>query len=152
VYLSHYQPLTTGSTGWSSARYRQGAQFSYATELVNQGHVPITVTGIDTGSGSSLLRTTGVFVGKDGSNVAGDISPRYYEPFHPFSLGPGKSRSILIQSVFDNCRPFAPGVRETFESVHVTFRALGVTNSAWVNYGRPFRINSPIHCTSRAYG
>lgn len=144
IYLAHYQPLVPGDAGASSMTYRQGAPFSYATELINQGHIPITVQGIDAWTG--LLRTTGISIGRSGLQHTGDISPRYYETFRSFSLAPGQSRAILIQNVFEGCARFAPGTSAIYESLMIRFSVLGVPRTALVTIGDNPTIEAPKSC------
>src|SRR5712691_3387077 len=87
AFLTHYQPLSPGCcAGHSDTTYRQGAPFWWAVSLRNNGHLPITITGVDTDDGYALLRTRGIFVLRDIPSAAeGNYDPRTYEPFRPFT-------------------------------------------------------------------
>lgn len=150
IGLARYQPLVSDVLGHSSTTYREGAPFSYAVELVNRGRFPVTVTSIDRPSGSSLIGIEDILVSKTGDAfVAGDIAPRSYEPFHSFTLGPGAMRGILVRATFGGCTKFARGNGLTFEAQDVTFRAYGVSRTAWIPIV-PFSITSPARCPGRS--
>src|SRR5438132_13155808 len=89
TYLTNYQPLVRGSfEGHSDTTYRQGATFSYAISLRNDGNLPITVSAVDARTRAGLLRVTGVYEQR--------MTPfpkelgydrNLYQPFQPFTLG-----------------------------------------------------------------
>lgn len=153
VFLTHYQPLGFGSSrGHEGTTYRQGASFSYAVSLRNNGDLPITITGVDTGDGLSLLRTTGIYV-LPGNSIAtwgNNLTPNLNEPFQSFTLGPGQEQDLLVKNVFDGCRNYAPSTGEGFVALHVSFTILGFTRHTWVDFGNPmFSITSPDTCPGR---
>ena len=155
VFLTHYQPLGFGSSGGHfGTTYRQGASFSYAVSLRNNGHLPITITGVDTGDphSLSLLRTTGIYVlNSIGiSRWGNDLAPNLDQPFPSFTLDPGEERNLVVKNVFDGCENYSPSTSEGFGAIHVSFRVLGVSRDTWVDLGHfGFSIASPDACPGR---
>ncbi len=143
-----YQPLVVGSSqGHDATTYREGQPFSYAISLRNDGHLPVTITGIDTGDGNSLLRTTGVYVLQGASTMGtGSLKPNLGQSFPSFTLGPGQERSLLIKSVFAGCRNWSPGSSERYGALHVSFGVLGIPRHPWVDMGNFFSIAAPAAC------
>lgn len=156
IFLTHYQPLAPGSSGGhESTIYRQGAPFIYAVALRNNGHLPITITGVDTGDPhvNSLLRTTGIYVlNSIGISTWGNnLAPNLNEAFPSFTLDPGQEQNLLIKNVFDGCSNWAPGTSENFVALHVSFSVFGFARHTWVDLGNPmFSITSPDPCPGRA--
>jgi len=112
--------------------------------------LPITITGVDTDDGYALLRTRGIFVLRDIPSAAeGNYDPRTYEPFRPFTLGPGQERGLLISTVFDECTRYARGTANTYGALPVSFEVLGLPRHAWVDLGDMFTITSPKSCPGR---
>ena len=146
--LVRNQPLAIGSSrGHDGTTYREGQPFSYAVSLRNDGHLPVTITGIDTGDGNSLLRTTGLYVLQGASTMGtGSLKPNLGQPFPSFTLGPGQEQNLLIKSVFAGCRNWAPGSAERYGALHVSFGVLGIPHPAWVNMGNFFSIAAPAAC------
>jgi hypothetical protein len=152
TFLANYQPLVPGCCrGHPETTYRQGASFSYAVSLRNDGHLPIKITGVDTDGGYALLRTAGIYVQRDiAAAVEGNYSRDLYGPFRSFTLGAGQERGLLISNVFDDCSRFAPRTGNIYEALHVSFSVLGLPRHAWVDLGNMFTIRSPKSCPERA--
>jgi len=53
AYLDHYQPLASGALGRSDTAYEDGAPFSYAYWLINQGSLPVTARSVTPPDGAS---------------------------------------------------------------------------------------------------
>ena len=152
TFLANYQPLVPGCCrGHTETTYRQGASFSYGISLRNDSHLPIKITGVDADGGYALLRTTGIYVRRDiATGAEGNTSRGFYEPFRPFTLGPGQERGLLVSNVFDECSRFAPGTGNIYGALQVSFSILGLPRHTWVGLGNMLTIRSPKACPGRA--
>jgi len=136
---SGYDPLVVGALGVGHTRYRQGEPFSYAYTLINTGRWPVTIVNLQPQPApGGLVRITGILVSHAGAlDYGGDISPRYYEPFRPFTLHPGETRGVLIENVFDGCSAYhSPDIASVgVTGAIVAFRVYGYTREVLVPIG-----------------
>ncbi len=75
--------------------------------------------------------------------------PKYYQPFRPCTLAPGKGRGIPIRNVFFGCRNWSKDTAEIIEAVALHYSVVDVPRSASLDPPRPIRIESPSICPGR---
>lgn len=142
-----YTPASYGGRDDYNFAYVPGGEFRYAFELVNDGDVPLTVTGLgDEGRWAFGIQVNAVF---DRASLTFPISGTgttvdAYEPFHPIQLQPHSRVRVALVLGVRQCSgvtaaaTLAPGEtpgrsfvgrgsgKATFGSVKMTWSALGV--------------------------
>ncbi|MBW3621564.1 MAG: hypothetical protein KY461_15075 [Actinobacteria bacterium] len=85
-----------GERGSLVLLYHDGREVTYTFPLRNDGWLPVTVTDVALTAPEErpLLVPTGLGLdGPDGATA----------PFLPFRLGPGETRTVVIEGLLDNC-------------------------------------------------
>jgi len=159
AYLIRYQPLTTNAAGPQStgdltatssagstrtvyrAIYRDGQTIGYLFDLTNNGPWGVTIIGVETPAGNTLLRTVAVEMRRDGRCCGAD--PTDLERFVSFSLSPQEQKLIVVRAEFDNCVGWAAGTVQSFSVPTIRFRVLGVTRRVQLSASWTIQVRSP---------
>ena len=91
--------------------YVDGQHVVFAYTLHNSGRVGVTVTGLAPPAKFAPLAMTSV-------------------PFHPFKLGAGATRDIVVHERMHACEWYQPGGSVTFEGLDLSYRVLGLHRTA----------------------
>lgn len=108
------------------AAYEHGESVGYTIELSNDGPLPITVEDVPiTGQQAELhlLHPTEVRVVPRGGTVESA------EPFEPFRLGTGETRTVIVSGVFYNCEYYTERAMDLLVSQPVTWSVAGVSST-----------------------
>jgi hypothetical protein len=154
-YVATYQPLTRGSFGlgpeFENAKlpnsatgafpYIDGAAILWGFSIVNDGPLPVTVTGVEWAKSVGPLGNVSFQVSKE-NPVSTGIGPgsSFLMPMHPFTLGHGQQRMIVLRAVLSGCTVPPVGVGRNFvvvNSLIVDYKALGVSHTTRIDDPAP---------------
>lgn len=158
-WLHHYAPLQPGSyqgvfadppasltTDFSGdetwrLEYNDGEHVRYTLSIRNTGRLAVTIVDLirDEPWFHTPLRVDAVLVTPADTPTATERA----EPLRPFILGPGRERTLLIDSHFDSCEFFSSGTGSTLMQQRVKYRTFGMTNTQWVALTTPIKIPFP---------
>jgi hypothetical protein len=166
VYLANYQPLSIGGMATSgdhansnlhdidnsvrTYRYVEGGR-TYATVWIfNKGRWGVTLTGVDRPEPASagLIAIADVRM----ADESAPLDPAASTPFRSFSLGHGEGQAVMLVLQFGHCEDFSVGTAETFVSLPVHFRILGISRMARLDLSEGIMVQAPsdANCSQRA--
>jgi hypothetical protein len=114
-------PLDDSEARHVMATYADGQHLTSAYALHNAGSVGITITGFDfpTATDQSLLALIDVRVGAQLTAFR-----------ESFTLDAGETRTVVVRQRMHACEYFAPGSSNSWESLSVRYRVLGLNRHA----------------------
>jgi hypothetical protein len=150
IWVEQYDPLGAGSSGFRpdlsvdprsrdvsagqgpvqtlwTVRPTEGAPFTYAFSIHNDGPVSITVTSI----GLPMQEQRGDMVTRVAKWVDPDPYDRHnvHEPFHAFTLEPGAEANVWMEATVTHCE--GDGGTMSWSSEPIVFRVFGLTRSTY---------------------
>jgi hypothetical protein len=152
AWARNYQPVTTGSVslnpipskegavGETVAQFRNGKPFQYGASIRNAGRLPIRILSVPTDPGFIYpFEVRAYFVASE-TNFA-----KPPEAFHPFTLGPGHERLIVLRGTYANCTQYVARGSVTLLTVPVRARFLFWTHTSRIALRGPLVIRMPVH-------
>lgn len=115
-----------------------GATETMTLWLYNQGRIPITVTGVETGT-DSLFSFVAV-------RLTNDQFPTEFSkaaPFRAFTLGHDDQRGVTLLGRYGRCLGFGPNTSVGLESIKVHYRILGIARTQSVPLPGIFEFDVP---------
>lgn len=165
VFVVRYQPLSTanfapwfcdGCIDLSTGQlvYQEGRQVAMGTSLINNGQLPVRITGLSFPADpyeTTLLEVVHVDMAKPGAGGQTAPGDPALQPFEPFTLGPGEDQAIVLRASFTNCEAVPAGAATRWWRVEVAFTVLGaIPRHQTVELPDAYEVFSPAKCPGRA--
>ena len=171
IWIANYMPLVQGSLGLRTDRddvkmvrvdafdmrgtvftvpTGRTAAFSYRLSISNSGPVAVRIDDIGTSDGTdgegSLTRRA-IEVIPDPWRSGGTVGYTSEEPWHPFTLSPGREAVVVMEAVYDGrCMGRRDSVTWYWEPV--SFSVLGVPRTDIIEAGVEVRFTGDGSCES----
>jgi hypothetical protein len=169
IWITNYMPLVQGSLGFSTDRADvkmvdvdafdmrgtvftvptgRRATFRYRLSISNSGPVAVRIDSIGTSDGSvgegSLTRSA-VEVIPDPWRTGGTVGYTSEEPWHPFTLAPGREAVVVMEATYDG-RCMGRGNDVSWYWEPLTFSVFGVSRHDIVEAGVEVRFTGDGSC------
>jgi hypothetical protein len=117
--------------------------------ILNDGPLPVTVTGVEWRDSKGPLGNVSFLVSRGGAEYEYEI-PGPLDPMHPFTLGHGQQRMIVLRAVLSGCTVPPGGVGGNLtgvDSLTIDFRVLGISHTTTIPAfsGDGFQIALPLN-------
>jgi hypothetical protein len=163
-YLATYQPLVHGNYGLGPVfentklplpppshvmPYIDGAPIRWGFSILNDGPLPVTVTGVEGRDSIGPLGNVSFLVSRGDATYAREI-PGPLDPMHPFTLAHGEQAIIVLRAVLSGCSVPPVGVGQNLigvNSLTVDSNTLGISHVTTIldSAGGGFQISLPAN-------